>query len=281
MDIDNEIKLDFDDVLFKPQRSTLSSRKEVDLERTIKFRNSGATFTGIPIIAANMDTTGTFEVAEVLAKNHMMTALHKHYTLEDWKHEREKFNKEYMAVSIGTKDEDYDKFLKIQSLGIEVKYLVIDVANGYSEKFINFVAEVRKKNPKLTIMAGNVVTADITQELILNGADVVKVGIGSGCFVPGTKIKTSEGLKNIEEIEEGDIVITHKGNWQPITNTFKYQEKEKIISVNGIKSTAHHEYYVVEKKHKDVLTDENIHDYAEWIAAENLDKDKYFLLKHN
>lgn len=280
MIIENEVKLDFNDVLFKPQRSTLSSRREVDLERTITFLHSGATFTGIPIIAANMDTTGTFEIAKVLAEHHMMTALHKHYTLEDWKKNQSLFDRDYMTVSIGTKDEDYDKFVKIQSLGIDVKYLVIDVANGYSEKFINFVADVRKRNQNLTIMAGNVVTSDITQELILNGADVVKCGIGSGCFIPGSKVLTKNGLKNIEDVVIGDVVITHNGNWQEVTNTFTYQKNEKIMSVNGVKSTSNHEYYVIEKKYRDIVTDDNIHEYARWVEAKDLDKEKYFLLKH-
>ena len=280
MILEQDMKLDFDDVLFKPQRSTLSSRKDVDIRRRIVFRNSKAVFDGVPIIAANMDSTGTFEMGSALAQYEVMTAIHKHYSLEDWKKNAHMFFENYMAVSIGTKDEDYDKFLKIQSLGINVRFLVIDVANGYSEKFINFVSDVRKRNPHLVIMAGNVVSSDITQELILNGADVVKVGIGPGCFTPGTKVQTKNGIKNIEDIVEGEEVITHKGNWQKVTNAFQYKENEKIVSVNGIKSTSHHEYYVLNKKYKDIVDDYNIHEYAEWIEAGNLDKEKYFLLKH-
>jgi len=201
MIIENDIKLDFSDVLFKPQRSTLSSRKEVDLEREIVFRNTGKVFKGIPVIAANMDTTGTFEMGTVLAKNRMMTALHKHYTLEDWEENASRFNSDFMTVSIGTKDEDYDKFTKILSLGIDVKYLTIDVANGYSEKFINFVADVKKRHPSIVIMAGNVVSSDITQELILNGADVVKVGIGPGS-VCTTRLKAGVGVPQFSAVVE-------------------------------------------------------------------------------
>lgn len=300
MIIENDIKLDFDDVLFKPQRSTLSSRKEVDLERTIEFRNSGANFTGIPVIAANMDTVGTFEAGVVLAENHMMTALHKHYTLEDWKENLHIFFENYMAVSIGIKDEDYEKFLKIQSL-VNVKYLVIDVANGYSEKFINFVSYIRKENPHLTIIAGNVVSSDITQELILNGADVVKVGIGSGsacttrlkaatgvpqfsavvdCFHPSTKVNTDKGLKKISEISIGDMVKTHRGRYRKVLRKIEKKENNKLYSINGSKSTGNHEYYVINKKHKDIVNDDNIHEYAEWVSAQKLTKE-YMLIRHN
>lgn len=199
MIIEQDVKLDFDDVLFHPQRSTLSSRKEVEMERTLTFRNSKVSWTGIPIFAANMDTTGTFEMAEVLSQYKMITALHKHYTLEDWKENSHKFNSNFMAVSIGTRDEDYDKFLKIQSLGIDVKFLVIDVANGYSERFINFVHMVRERHPHLIIVAGNVVSSDITQELILNGADVVKVGIGQGAACT-TRLQSGVGLPQLSAV---------------------------------------------------------------------------------
>jgi GMP reductase len=200
MIIEHDIKLDFNDVLFKPQRSTLSSRNDVDIEREIKFRNSGRIWKGIPIISANMDTTGTFELGAVLKEYNMITALHKHYTIEEWKKNIHLFFPNNMAVTIGIKDEDYDKFLKIQSI-VDVHFLVIDVANGYSERFINFVSMVRKRHPKLTIIAGNVVSSDITQELILNGADIVKVGIGSGASCL-TRLQTGVGIPQLSTVIE-------------------------------------------------------------------------------
>jgi len=299
--IDESPKLDFNDVLLVPQRSTLVSRKQAKLEREFTFKWSNTNWKGVPIIASNMDTVGTFKAWGALKKFDMLTCLHKHYSINDWKdftnsvhrisnssfyHQDPEKRLDNIIISIGIKEEDLKKLKTIHEI-LKSNYekaqpwICIDVANGYSEYFINFVRKVRKEYPSSVIIAGNVVTGEMTQELILNGADIVKVGIGSGCFTPGTKVITKDGEKNIEDVKEGDVVITHMGNWQKVTNAFKYQEEKKIISVNGIKSTAHHEYYVVDKKYKDVLTDDNIHEYAEWIEAEDLDKEKHFLLKHN
>eukprot|EP00823_Brevimastigomonas_motovehiculus_P006297 TRINITY_DN5186_c0_g1_i1.p1 TRINITY_DN5186_c0_g1~~TRINITY_DN5186_c0_g1_i1.p1 ORF type:complete len:436 (+),score=101.73 TRINITY_DN5186_c0_g1_i1:56-1363(+) len=181
MRIENEIKLDFKDVLIRPKRSTLSSRKEVVLDRTFTFRNSKRTFTGIPIIAANMDTVGTFEVAEVLCKHKLMVAIHKHYTVTEWINWAKKHSDflDYVAVSSGISENDFKKLKQILE-GTKVPNICLDVANGYSEHFVEFVRNVRKLYPNHTIIAGNVVTGEMVEELVISGADVVKVGIGPG-----------------------------------------------------------------------------------------------------
>lgn len=288
MIIEDGIKLDFKDVLFKPMRSTLRSRSEVDLERTMKFRHSPHTWTGVPIMSANMDTTGTFEMAEKLMKYNMVAVIHKHYSVEDWNTfvlnepidtKRVESLQNFVVPSIGASDEDLEKYRKINAI-IDFKFVCIDVANGYGEWLSEFVGRVRQEFPDKIIIAGNVVSGDMTQELIMSGADVVKVGIGPGCFTPGTKVITRGGEKNIEDVIIGDVVQTHTGDWQDVTNTFKYDNDGEIMSVNGIKSTKSHEYYVIEKQYKDILTDENIHEYAKWIPAGDLDKDRHFLIKH-
>ena len=291
MRIESEVKLDYSDVLIRPKRSTLGSRKEVFLHRVYDFRNYNADFphnvsddfTGIPIMAANMDGVGTFDMARSLADQAMFTCLVKTYSVEelvdffgsdDW------LLTERVAMSIGISDADLDKFSDVYSqVGQQLKYVCIDVANGYSERFTQFVKQFRQQFPHVVIIAGNVVTADQTQELILNGADIVKVGIGPGCFAPGQKVKTGTGLKNIEDIKQGEKVLTHTGSYKTVTNTFKFDDKKSIININGIKATPNHEFYVLHKKHRDVVTDENIHQYAEWIEAKDLTKD-YLLLKH-
>jgi GMP reductase len=282
--IENEVKLDFKDVLFRPMRSTLRSRSEVELERTFTFKRSNQTWTGVPIMSANMDTVSTFEMAEALMNHKMLTVVHKHYSVGDWqefitKSDHSKIT-EYVVPSIGTSDDDLDKFRKIYELN-NFKFLCIDVANGYGEYFPEFIRKVREEFPETIIIAGNVASGDMTQELILSGADIIKVGVGPGCFIPGTQVKTQNGNKNIEDIVDGDIVITHTGEWQKVINTVSYNNEDEMISVNGIVSTKSHEYYVVEKQYKDIITDDNIHEYAKWIPAGDLDKDKYFLLKHN
>lgn len=201
--IDYDVKLDFKDVLLRPKRSTLRSRVEVDLNRTFKFRNSKATYTGVPIIAANMDTVGTFEMAEVLAKNSMFTTIHKHYSVEQWKefYARQPGIFENIAVSSGSGEADYVKMKAILKEIPAVRYICLDVANGYSEAFVQFVRSVRADFPSHTIMAGNVVTGEMVEELLLSGADIIKVGIGPGS-VCTTRKKTGVGYPQLSAVIE-------------------------------------------------------------------------------
>jgi GMP reductase len=199
--IENEIKLDFKDVLIRPKRSTLSSRKEVNLNRTYKFKYSGCEWTGVPIMAANMDGVGTFNMASKLYEHSMFTCLVKSYDLEDFVDKQEITYGNHCAVSTGISDKDWSKLQQILNTFPEFRFICIDVANGYSEHFGDFVAKVRAAYPKHTIIAGNVVTADMTQELILRGADIVKVGIGPGS-VCTTRIQTGVGYPQLSAIIE-------------------------------------------------------------------------------
>merc|ERR1712071_62620 len=176
--IDTDVKLDFKDVLLRPKRSTLKSRADVDLYREIRFRNSKQTFRGIPIIASNMDTVGTFEMATSLAKHGMFTTIHKHYKVEDWVNFSKK-NKDalgFVAVSSGSGKADFEKLKKIIEAVPDIRFICLDVANGYSEQFVEYVRSVREAFPQHVIMAGNVVTGEMVEELILSGADIIKVG---------------------------------------------------------------------------------------------------------
>lgn len=196
MRIENEIKLDFSDVLIRPKRSTMNSRSEVDLNRDFGF------YQGIPVMAANMDTTGTIEMANVLEANGMFTCLHKHHdidTLYDYFFQV----RNHTAYSMGINELDLQKWNQLKSKLPKgnVKFVCIDVANGYTERFINFVAQFKSDNPEITLIAGNVVTGDITEQLLLAGADIVKVGIGPGS-VCTTRIKTGVGFPQLSAIVE-------------------------------------------------------------------------------
>lgn len=294
MRLETDIKLDYKDVLIRPKRSTLGSRSEVNLERSYRFRNYEPDFPenieehhyrGIPIMAANMDGVGTFEMADALGRMGLFTCLVKTYSAEEL---ISFFNlkpgglcrTDYAAMSIGVSASDYEKFCKVaMSAEDRLKYLCVDVANGYTETFVTHIKNIRERYPHIVIIAGNVVTGEMTEELILSGADIVKVGIGPGCFAPGQKVKTDKGLKNIEDIKQGEKVLTHKGVYKTVTNTFRFDDKKSIVNVNGIKATPNHEFYVLHKNHKEIVTDDNIHQYAEWIEAKDLTKD-YLLLKH-
>ena len=202
MRIEEEIKLDYSDVLFRPKRSTLKSRKEVDLTRTYKFKHSNREWQGIPIVASNMDGVGELEVANSLAKYNIITSLTKQHNLDSidsFKKIKDIYN--YVAISCGTSHDSYERLNQIVSQHTYIQFICIDVANGYSENFSHFVSSVREKYPSKTIIAGNVVTADMTQELILSGADIVKVGIGQGS-VCTTRIQTGVGYPQLSAVIE-------------------------------------------------------------------------------
>ncbi|MBZ2279067.1 GMP reductase [Buchnera aphidicola] len=204
MRIEEDIKLGFKDVLIRPKRSTLKSRANVDLIRDFSFKYSNYTWSGVPLIASNMDTIGTFKMAESLSKFNILTAIHKYYSFEQWKsfvHLSSQKTLNHLIVSIGTSSLDLVKIKKICSLSSELKYICIDVANGYSEHFVSFLRSIRSIFPNHIICAGNVVTGEMVEELILSGADIVKVGIGPGS-VCTTRIKTGVGYPQLSAIIE-------------------------------------------------------------------------------
>jgi GMP reductase len=214
MRIEEDVKLDYKDVLIRPKRSTLGSRKEVELERGYTFRNYEPDFPenikddhyrGIPIMAANMDGVGTFGMADTLAKQGIFTCLVKTYSVQElvsFFDTDDYLRTNYVAMSIGITDKDHQKFRDVyEQADSNLKYVCIDVANGYSNRFRDFVAQFRTLYPHIVIIAGNVVTGEMTEELILAGADIVKVGIGPGS-VCTTRIQTGVGYPQLSAVIE-------------------------------------------------------------------------------
>lgn len=203
MRIEQDMKLDFKDVLIRPKRSTLTSRSEVDISREFVFLHSQRKYRGIPVIAANMDTTGTFEMARALARHQVSVALHKHYD--------EQQLLDFFAsapvppstfYSMGITTPDYEKFRRVMDKAEgAIENVCVDVANGYTKAFVDFIDRLRTAYPKVTIMAGNVVTGEMTEELILDGVDIVKVGIGPGS-VCTTRLKAGVGYPQLSAIIE-------------------------------------------------------------------------------
>ena len=205
MRIDQDIKLDYKDVLIRPKRSTLKSRSQVQLERKFTFRHSKHDYEGVPIMASNMDGVGTFEMADKLAEGGIFTCLVKTYSQEEialYFTEGIKERTENVAMSIGTSWEDFNKLSAVVTMvGEALKYVCMDIANGYSDHFAEHVKKVRNAFPSIVIIAGNVVTGEMTEELILNGADIVKVGIGPGS-VCTTRIQTGVGYPQLSAVME-------------------------------------------------------------------------------
>ncbi len=213
-------ELDFNDVLILPQPSSLSSRSQVNLERTFEFVNIidednsddegyednkiHKKWTGVPIIASNMDTTGTFKVYNALKKHKMLTALNKFYTVQDYINAVEsgiELDPEYFMVTTGITDENF-KNLKEIVIYTNCKWICIDVANGYMDCFVQFCKRIRQLYPDKIIVAGNVVTQEMVNKLVCEGGvDVVKVGIGSGsaCL---TRRQTGVGRSQLQAVKE-------------------------------------------------------------------------------
>ena len=166
MRIIDDVKLDFSDVLIRPKRSTLESRKDAKLERTFQFKHSKQSWTGVPIIAANMDHTGTWPMNKALVEFGMLTAICKFFHYIPLKN------------AIKTIGLDYN----LDEIEYDLKWICLDVANGYTERFMDFVKTMRQHEATKNsiIIAGNVCTPEATEEIILAGADIVKIGIGPG-----------------------------------------------------------------------------------------------------
>jgi GMP reductase len=211
MRIEEEIKLDYQDVLLRPKRSTLTSRKEVSLERTFTFYHATREWSGVPIMTANMATCGTFEMARILSEYKIITTFHKYYSIPEYEdffaslenETKRKQMSDYIAFTIGIRDEDIEKItaMKEARLMDYFAFICIDVPNGYLERFTATVRKIRELFPRHIIIAGNVVTNEMTEEIILSGADIVKVGIGPGSACT-TRRMTGVGYPQLSAVIE-------------------------------------------------------------------------------
>ena len=202
MRIERDLKLTFDDVLIRPKRSTLISRSDVNLVREFTFRHTEETWDGVPIVAANMDTTGLFSIAEILQGHKMLTCTQKFYSTKEFSDAwGNGVNSEFIAVTCGSTDESFELLKRKMATNKGLKMICIDVANGYREVFLNFVKKVRGAFPEKIIIAGNVATREMTEALILAGADIVKVGIGPGSVCTTRKV-AGVGYPQLSAISE-------------------------------------------------------------------------------
>jgi len=291
MNIKHELHYDYSDVLIKPSNSKVYSRKDVDLVRKIYFPMSKQYWEGVPIIAANMDTIGTYEVYQVLSKHRIITCFHKFYTAEDL--EKMELDSNYFMISTGINDNDLERLNNIIDK-IDVKFICVDVANGYMEKLIDFCSKLRELYPNKIIIAGNIVCENRTKELIKYGkVDIVKVGIGSGCFDADTDILMANGLyKKIIDIEKNDKVINKDGKVVEILQRI-YKGKKKVIEVNNTNYnkntyvTPDHNYWIGDLNKLSINTIKkstlskllnNSKDRYNWCEIDKLNNEKQFNL---
>lgn len=272
MRIDLDIKLDFSDVLLLPKRSELSSRSEVDIEREMKFKHSPYVWKGVPIIVSNMDTTGTIEMALKLQEYKIITCLHKYYTSDDIP---DNLNPDYFMLSTGITDADLERLDSIMNTK-KINFICVDVANGYSKKFHERVKLIRTKYPEKVIVAGNVVTKELVEELIINcGVDIVKVGIGSGCFSGNTKVLMADlSQKNIKDIKIGDKVINMNGIPVDVTNVLNQGTKQTVKLYRYINSTTKKET-ICTPNHRFWVYDKNKNNF-DWCELEMMNESMRF-----
>lgn len=256
-------KFDFNDILIQPAKvSTISSRKNIN-----PFHNGF-----LPLITAPMDTVIDGSTTQQYIDLKIIPCLPRG---EQWID-----GNIFSSFSLN----EMENICKAPSRLENYKksgYFLIDIANGHMEKMVTTVKKFKKLFPKSKLMVGNIANPETYVELSNAGADYIRVGIGNGggCFVEDTKIITIDGLKKISDIVIGDKVLTHNGKYEEVYDTISYSVSDPLIKINETISTKNHEYYVLNKKHLELINDDNVHDYAEWVEAEHLTTE--FLILQN
>lgn len=284
---------DFSNVLIKPTKSSLDSRSQVDLN--ISFSNfEQDVFEGwspVPVMSANMDTITDVEMAWALLERNWIPVLHKYVSKEGIKelfdkideHNKVNENKiDYrnLFISRGTTEQDRQKLKERIEAEPRIKSVCIDVANGHRTSIVSYVKELKETVCKdKVLMVGNVGSADMVEDYISAGVDIIKGGIGPGCFHSDVEIITENGLKKISEVKEGEKVLSHKNEYKKVIGTSTYEEKDKLISINGVLSTPSHKYFVINKENrKKILKEEDIENFAYWLEAYKIDKKQHLLV---
>lgn len=296
----NKIALSYDDINLIPSYSEVISRKDINLKTLVSRRYGLIT----PFVASPMDTVCEEEMAFKIFNMGGVGCIHRFMSIEeqtkqvrnlrfkiygegfggpyeswgimfdDWHSELQQIP---IMAAIGVQEEDKERAKSLTNVGANV--LIIDVAHGHHINVINMIKWCKENLPKdVDIIAGNIATKQAAIDLQNAGADGLRVGIGGGCFTPDMLVKTDKGFKKIVDINVGDNVFSHDGTLNKVINKLEFDKNEEILKINDIECTDNHEFYVLNKKYKDIINDNNISEYAEWIPA-NLLTEEYFLIE--
>ena len=268
----------FGDVLLEPQYSDITSRKQISLATPLDYELN----LEIPIIASPMDTVSEWEMAAAMSKLGGMAVIHRYNTIAEQAAEVEDAldtpNCSVVGAAVGVSGDFIERAIECYASGAKV--ICIDVAHGDHSLVSEAIDSLRRElGMNVHIMAGNVATLEGFNRLADWGADSIRVGIGGGCFTPGTFVRTENGDKPIEQVRLGEMVFTHTGELHKVVDTMTFQRDEEIYIINGVESTSNHEYYVVKKEDAGLVNENNIQDHAFWIEAEHLDKEKHLLIE--
>lgn len=279
---------DFKDVLIKPTFSHIESRNSVELRSSFKESDLFLNWNPIPIMSANMDTVTDIDMAFELLKRNWIPVLHKYVSkteisilfdqIDEYNKTAEsKIDYRNLFISRGTTETDKEKLKERIESEPRIKSVCIDVANGHRKSVPEYIKILREGICKDKIlMVGNVGSADMVASYADAGVNIIKAGIGPGCFHPNTPVKTINGFVDIQDIKIGDHVLTHTNKYEAVIGLTKYEEKDKLIAINGNLSTVGHKYYVINKK--DIVNDKSILKHSFWLEAENIDMDAHLLV---
>ena len=265
----------FDDLQIIPRYSEIESRSQCNLN-TPFTRNYKL---GLPLISSPMDTVTEDKMALTMASHGGVGIIHRFMTIEKQKKQvwNVKQKENLVAAAIGATGDYQERAKELVNAGAIV--LLIDVAHGNTKQVRDAIRWCKSNlTSYVDIIAGNVATHEGALNLAKWGADAIRVGIGNGCFTPDMLVKTTDGLKRIVDVSIGDSVYTHTGEIHQVINKFEYNKNEEIVVVNDIESTSNHEFYVIHQSVADIVNEDNIHQYAEWIPAGEL-TDEYFLIE--
>lgn len=280
-----DIKFDFDDILIKPEITTkINSRySDIDLPQIL------------PIYTAPMDTVIDLTNLREFIDENIMICLPRTVSYEQYKMhvfdnilENEYIGKLDNRVFLSFGINDIEKILladddnPVAGLFVNQKIL-IDVANGHMEKIVDLCKRIKAQRPDVIIMVGNIANPETYEWYARHECvDYIRVGIGNGCFIAGSKVTTKNGLRNIEDVIDGEEVLTHSGEYKVVASTRKREHCEDLIKINNVVSTPNHEYYVLNKKYQNIVTDDNVGDLCEWVSAKELsENDGYLLIEIN
>jgi len=277
--------LNYKDVALVPRHSSLVSRSNADV--SVEFL--GRKF-GLPIIPANMLDVIDENIASYLSANDYFYIMHRFGPEPENGIISQKFiptfvktanenNWKLISISIGVSSGSIYTLKSIKENGYRIDFITVDVAHADNENVKDVIEYVKTNFPDTKLIVGNVATSEGCEYLIKLGVDAVKIGIGGGCFIPNSQIKTNIGVKNIQDIKIGEKVLTHNGEYKQVNNIFEFDRNEELITINNtITCTKNHEFYVIHKNDAQKVNETNLHEYAKWIKANNL-TDEYFLIE--